>query len=103
MLHLTAGLVERAEDWRWSSLWVREHGTDQQKAVLCDWPTSRPGDWRERVNAAVTEKEKSRWHLSLARGQPFGEHGWKAAAVKELGLEHTVRGEGGNQYGKDEE
>ena len=62
---LTAGLVERAEDWRWSSLWVREHGTDEQKALLHDWPTPRPGDWLARVNAVTTKREQSRWDLSL--------------------------------------
>ena len=43
-------------------------------------------------------KEPSRWELSLSRGRPFGDDGWTAQMVKALGLEHTVRGEGGNQY-----
>ena len=55
---LTAGLVERAEDWRWSSLWVREHGADQQKALLSEWPTAGPSDWVSRVNSVMTKKER---------------------------------------------
>ncbi len=35
---LAANLVERAEQWRWSSLWVRQHGTKQQKSILSPWP-----------------------------------------------------------------
>ena len=26
---LSAGLVQRAEQWRWGSLWAREHGEEQ--------------------------------------------------------------------------
>ena len=97
---LTADEVKRAEDWQWSSLWVREHGTEQQKAVLSAWPTPRPEEWTKRVNAVMTLKEQARWQLSLARSQPFGEDVWTAMAVRKLGLEHTMRGEGGNQYAK---
>ena len=97
---LTAGLVERAEDWRWSSLWVREQGTAEQQAVLSAWPTQRPGDWTKQVNRVITPKEQSRWEGSLARSQPFGDDGWTAMAGRKLGLEHPMRGEGGNQYAK---
>ena len=99
---LTAGLVERAEDWRWSSLWVREQGTAEQQAVLSAWPTQRPGDWTKQVNRVITPKEQSRWERSLARSQPFGDDGWKLETVKALDLEHTVRSEGKNQYAKDD-
>jgi putative transposase len=97
---LTAGEVERAEDWPWSSLWVRRHGTQEQKAVLSEWPTARPADWVRRVNAVVTEKQKIRWELSLARSRPFGDDPWTARTVRRMGLEHTVRGEGGAHRGK---
>lgn len=50
---LTADLVELVEQWRWSSLWTREHGTDEQKSLLHDWPTPRPADWLDRVNAVT--------------------------------------------------
>ena len=95
---LTAGLVERAQDWRSSSLWVREHGTDEQKALLHEWPTPRPAAWASRVNAVTTKKEQSRWELSLSRSRPFGDDLWTNQTVKKLELEHTVRGEGGDQY-----
>src|SRR5207237_9138119 len=29
---LTARMVRRAENWRYGSLWVREHGSDEQRA-----------------------------------------------------------------------
>jgi len=35
---LRANLVQRAESWRWSSLWIRENGTSAQKKLLAEWP-----------------------------------------------------------------
>jgi hypothetical protein len=39
----------------------------------------------------------------LARSRPFGDDRWTASTVQQLGLMHTVRSEGGNQYGKQRE
>jgi putative transposase len=35
---LRANLVLRAEEWRWSSLWWRVHGTKEEQSLLADWP-----------------------------------------------------------------
>ena len=40
---LRAGLVERAEPWRWGSAWQRDRGMGQ--VPLSDWPVERPADW----------------------------------------------------------
>lgn len=45
---LSAGLVERAQDWRWSSLRVRIDGDEQQ--LLADGPVPLPPDWTQHVN-----------------------------------------------------
>ena len=34
---LRAKLVDRAEAWRWSSLWRTEYGDAQQKALVSEW------------------------------------------------------------------
>jgi putative transposase len=39
---LSAGVVEHAQDWRWSSLWARREGDDSLKGLLSDWPVERP-------------------------------------------------------------
>jgi putative transposase len=91
---LSAGLVKRAEDWRWSSLWVRESGSAEPNALLSAWPTPRPEDWLARVNAAITPREWNRLAISLTRGRPFGDDKWTARTVGKLGLEYTVRREG---------
>lgn len=50
-----AGLVDRAEDWRWSSLWHRDHPT--HGLDLSDWPVPRPVDWTAYVNQPQTSAE----------------------------------------------
>ena len=39
---LRAGLVRRAEDWRWSSLWRWAHGERAAPGWLRAWPVPRP-------------------------------------------------------------
>jgi putative transposase len=91
---VTAGMVARAEQYRWGSLWVRQSGTVEQKALLSPWPVDRPRDWVKRVNTPMTGKELDRLAISLKRGRPYGCDAWTSKVVKTLGLEHTVRGEG---------
>ena len=45
---LCAGLVERAEDWEWSSL-VR-NGPAEDINILSPWPVPRPATWLDDVN-----------------------------------------------------
>ena len=91
---LSAGLVERAEQWRWSSLWARRNGDDAPKSILGPWPVERPRDWTRRVNAPLSAKELGQLRVSLARGRPFGEPAWVQRMATELRLEHTVRPQG---------
>src|SRR5439155_880657 len=64
---LTAGMVARAEQWRWNSLYVREQGSEELRAILTPWPLQRRADWIEHVNAPLTGKEIERMQLSLKR------------------------------------
>jgi len=54
---LRAGLVRRAEDWRWSSLWRRLHGSKQQQDILAQWPVARPEDYVLWVNLPLTSND----------------------------------------------
>jgi putative transposase len=91
---MTAGVVERAEDWRWTSLWARRRGDERLKAILNDWPVERPRDWVSLVHRPMTEKEAARVRLSIARNRPFGDEEWQLRQAKQLGLMHTLRREG---------
>jgi len=91
---VTAGLVTRAERWRWGSLWARRAGTKEQKQLLSPWPVDRPADWIKTVNTALTATELDRLSTSLRRCQPYGNDAWREKIVKSLRLEHTMRDEG---------
>lgn len=91
---LTAGLVKHAEHWRWSSLWAREHGTEELKAVLSPWPVRRRANWAQFVNDPITQTEMQRLDVCVDRGQPFGNENWTRRMVNRLHLQHTSRREG---------
>ena len=81
---LSAGLVERAQLWRWGSLWARVHGEQAIKALLSPWPVERPANWTARVNAPLTAKELDRVRVSIERGRPYGGDDWVRKTVKRL-------------------
>ena len=68
---LRANLLQRAEDWRWSSLWHREHQT--QVPWLSAWPVVRPRQWTDYVNGAETASELAALRRSVVRGAPYGD------------------------------
>ena len=70
---LSARLVTRAEDWRWSSLWTRKNGDRAIKAILSPWPVRRPANWIARVNTPMSATELGRLRASVERGRPFGD------------------------------
>ena len=42
---LRAGLVRRAEEWRWGSLYRRTQGTAEERALLADPPVPLGKTW----------------------------------------------------------
>ena len=91
---LRAGLVRRAETWRWCSLWRRHAGTDKERALLHPWPLPLPADWVEHVNRPQTEAELDAVRRSVVRGRPFGSAAWERQTAARLGLEYTLRPRG---------
>jgi len=91
---LRANLVTRAEAWRWCSLWRREFGDAEAKALLSEWPVERPSNWISMVNEPETDAELRTLRQSVNRSQPFGADEWVARAVGKLGLVSTVRRRG---------
>jgi putative transposase len=88
---LRANLVQSADEWRWSSLYIWKHGTAEQKAsLLSDWPLPRRRSWLKHVNNALTEPELTAILKSITRGCPYGTDKWSKRKVKQLGLESTV-------------
>jgi putative transposase len=52
---LRAKLVERAEEWQWSSLWLRVHGDLDR--LLCECPVTLPPDWSKYIDATTVADE----------------------------------------------
>jgi len=91
---LTAQVVQRAEDWRWGSLWARRHGSEELKSILSGWPIAMPRNWVAHVNAPMTDKEADGVRTSILRNRPYGSEVWQRQQADRLGLLHTLRGEG---------
>jgi putative transposase len=92
------GLVRRAEDWQWSSLWQRVHGEDAgdaaPKVELARWPVPVPSNWVGLVNAALSGAEEQAIRDSITRGRPLGDESWQRRTAAKLNLAHTFRGRG---------
>jgi putative transposase len=91
---LRANLVARAQDWRWSSLWRRVHGTAEDRRWLSKWPLPQPRNWADMVNQPQTEAELEAIRRSVIRSQPYGNDEWVSKTAKQLGLESTLRSRG---------
>lgn len=83
---LRAGLVDRAEDWRWGSLSQRTGGLGA--APLSPWPIAEPHDWVERVNQDQPDAEVEAVRASAAK--PLGRPKKKTSGVF-LGEKDTRR------------
>jgi len=92
---LRAGLVERAEDWRWSSLWRWRHAeVSEDVPPLTAWPTERPRQWLLQVNRPQPKAALEAVRTSVERGRPFGSEVWQAMTAAKLGLESTFQPRG---------
>jgi putative transposase len=89
---LRAKLSRKAQQWRWSSLGVRQLEPPPQVAVaLSPWPVEMPGDWMEQVNQVQDPKELAALHASRDRGRPFGGDRWTARTAARLGIQSALR------------
>jgi len=83
-----------AQDWRWSSIWRRENGSEEQQKILSEWPVDIPKEYLKLVNRApdkkVTEVEEI-IDVIIEKGNPFGAIEWVKKIVKKFGLEQTLR------------
>ena len=89
-----AKLVERAEEWRWSSLWQRVQRDPKLVEFLGEWPVERPLGWVKLVNGPDKAAELEDLRCSAQRGRPFGGEAWVVRTAKRLGLESTLRPRG---------
>src|SRR5699024_10460057 len=67
-------LVDKAQDWLWSSLYVRRNGPAELKNVLSKWPIASaiPKDWLKQDNKHQTQAELKALRKSVNRNRPLG-------------------------------
>ena len=90
---LRAALVERAEDWPWSSLHAAAAGSDAL-IRLDAGPAPRGGFWLQEVNSRMNESEVARVRESIRRDRPLGDEIWTLATAKKLSLEYSLHPRG---------
>lgn len=91
---LRANLVERAENWRWGSLWHRDNQSGTPALLLDHWPFEIPGNWTDDVNRTQTTEELKALRTCVKRGQPYGGATWSSTIVERYGLQSTMRTRG---------
>jgi len=86
-----AALVKRAEDWPWSSVYVRLKGEEGQKKMLTPWPVAEPKDYLRWLNHSQPKEEIENIRYAIRRSRPYGSERWVSRAVAQFGLENTMR------------
>jgi len=76
---IRAKLVERAEDWPWSSLHQHERLKYGGILRLEPWPIARPEHWIDLVNAAQNHTEMGQLRKCADSNLPFGAAAWQHA------------------------
>ena len=89
-----AKLVERAEEWMWSSAYRVARQDDKLVEFLSPWPMDRPQNWIELLNEPDRASQLDDLRSSAQRGRPFGSEDWIIIVAKQLRLEAALRPRG---------
>jgi len=87
---LRKALVDKSENWLWSSL----KGRNGAPSFVRSGPVSVPKYWGRVVNRPISLGELDQLRQSVNRGTPFGSPAWVTRTVKRLGLESSLRPRG---------
>lgn len=91
---LRANLVKKAEDWKWTSLYRREKGDEEQKKLLSKWPINIPTNYLKLVNEPHSNSELESLRYCINKGKPHGSEEWTNKMIDAFKLESTLRGRG---------
>ncbi len=86
-----ARLVERAQDWSWSSAGC---GPGSSPVPITPGPVPRPADWLDWLNEPDPPDELVALRRNIARGTPWGETTWAERIAARLGLQLEPRPRG---------
>jgi putative transposase len=90
---LRAKLVERAQEWPWSSLGQELLEEKVRLPLASSPPGARRADWIDWVNLPQTPAEESAIVSCIEKSRPFGSDRWLQRAMRTLGWrEQKMRG-----------
>ena len=91
---LRAELCERAEDWKFGSLWRHVNGGPDATKILAKWPIPRPSQWKAMVNRNQRKTEIESIQHCIKKGNPYGSDRFITQSVDRLQLDHTLQSRG---------
>ena len=89
---LRAQLVDRAQEWPFSSLAALQH--PEAYPFLAKGPLKHPTNWLSLVNRNQAPGDLDQIQTCVNRQRPFGSKHWISRVAKTLGLEYTLRPRG---------
>lgn len=89
-----AALVNKAENWLWSSAHTRLYGDEGQKKILSAWPIDTPDNYLDWLNQSQPKEEIENIRIALKRSRPYGQDDWVNKIVSGFGLEMAMRSRG---------
>lgn len=91
---LRAELCDKAEDWKYGSLWRNVHGDTDATDILAKWPIPRPSNWKALVNRTQKKSDSDAIRHCIKKGSPYGSDRFVTQSATRLQLEHTLRSRG---------
>lgn len=91
---LTAKLVNKADEWKYGSVYRRYHGSSKARQLLAAWPVLEPKDYLSLLNQPLTPKEYEKIAHSKERGVPCGSDAYILEKVEKYSLQSTQREKG---------
>lgn len=85
-----ADLVQRAADWRWSSI----GGEKLPSGLLSESPVTKPARWAQLVDRPESAEELDTLRRCSLKCRPYGSDAWILDTAAKLGLQSSLRGPG---------
>jgi putative transposase len=89
---LAAKLTRDPLEWRYSSVYRRYRGNEEEKRLLYPWVCDEPMDYLEVLKNPLSAKEVDKIELSERKGLPLGDSEHVLSLVEKYGLASTTRG-----------
>ncbi|MCA9355787.1 transposase [Candidatus Kaiserbacteria bacterium] len=91
---LTAKLVTNPLDWKYSSVYRRYNGKEEQKKLLSPWVIEEPSDYLDLLTQPMSPKEIEKLEGSEQKSTPYGDEEYVLDTVERYGLLASTRNSG---------